>query len=389
MSKKKPKKRKKRCPNGAIRQLENGKYFGRVPLGYTGERYVYKRITGNTKGEVKSQITQIKLRYSNTEVTEESLMTLSDWMDYWLEEIKKPMLGCTTYDNYRSFIDKHIAPLIGSKKLIHITRKDVVRFIERLQNGYISNKRKKTVKHLAYSSIHEIYCVLAAALKAAAGSGFIPENPCRKIKIPKRVKPDVPILLSEEIIDFLKVVESDPFWYPLFYMELMTGLRRGELCGLKWEDFNADTGELHIHRSIKYYYHELLQTNTKTNAGRRVIILSSSVVAVLLARREQTDSEWMFCAENDINLPMDPNNITPKLKAVFAEANLEYIRFHNLRHTFATQAISNGVEPETLSVLMGHADPVFTLNTYTHNTSDLEVSAVRYMDMILDVVLED
>lgn len=388
MSQKKRKKRKKRCPNGAIIQLENGKYFGRAPLGYTGKRYVYQRVTGNTKAEVRSQIAQIKLRYSGTEVTEESLMSLSTWMDYWLEEIKKPMLGSTTYDNYRSFIDKHINPLIGFKKLIHITREDIVRFIERLQNGYVANKRKKTIKHLAYSSIHEIYCVLAAALKSASGSGFIPENPCNSIKIPKRVKTDVPILLSEEIICFLKVLESDPFWYPFFYMELMTGLRRGELCGLKWEDFNADNGELHIHRSIKYYYNELTQTSTKTNAGRRVIILSSSVIDVLLERKKHTSSEWMFCAENDDTLPVNPAIITPKLKAVFVEAKLPYIRFHNLRHTFATQAISNGVEPETLSVLMGHADPVFTLNTYTHNTTDIESNAVKYMDIILDHLLE-
>ena len=389
MSTSKVKKRKKRCPNGAIRQNKDGTFTGRVPMGFTGERYVYKIVTGKSKADVKKQVEQLKLKYNGIEITEESLMTLSAWMDYWLEEIKKPMISYTTYDNYRSFIDKHINPLLGFKKLIRITREDIIRFIERLQSSYISNKKKKTSKRLAYSSIHEVYCVLSAALKSAYGSGFIPENPCRKIKLPKRVKNDVPILLSEEIIAFLKVVETDDFWYPFFYLELMTGLRRGELCGLKWEDFNAANGELHIQRSIKYYNKQLIQTGTKTNAGRRVVFLSVSVVDVLIERKKHTHSEWVFCAKNNDSMPIDPVVISSKIKDVFSEAGIEYIRFHNLRHTFATQAISNGVEPETLSILMGHADPVFTLNTYTHSTSDIDNNAVKYMDIILDNLLEE
>ena len=388
MATKKRKKRRKRSPNGSIQLMENGKYYARLSLGFTGTKYVYKSITGNTKADVKAQISQLKLIYGSSEITEESLMTLGEWLDYWLQEIKKPMLGYTTFDNYKSFIDKHIKPLIGYKKLIHITREDVERFVERMQLSYISNKEKQTRKQLAFSSVREIYCVLAAALKAAYGSGYIPENPCKKIKLPKKVKKPVPILFSEEINSFLKVVENDSFWYPFFYIELMTGLRSGELCGLKWEDFNEVSGELYIHRAIKYYRKELVITSTKTNAGRRVIILSSSVVDVLLERKKQTKSEWIFCSEQDTNLPIDPATICAKLKRVFEEAGIEYIRFHNLRHTFATQAITNGVEAETLAILMGHADPMFTINTYTHNTSDIENNAVRFMDIILENVLE-
>ena len=315
-------------------------------------------------------------------------MPLCEWMEYWLEEIKRPMLGLTTYDNYRSFIDKHINPLIGSKKLIHISREDIIRFIEKLQRGYISNKEKKTVKHLSYSSIHEIYCVLAAALKSATGAGFIPENPCKKIKLPKAPKKPVPVLLSEQIYAFLQVLENDNFWYTFFYIELMTGLRSGELCGLQWEDFDANTGELNIHRSIKYYSGELIVTGTKTNAGRRTIILSSSVQDLLNARKKISNSEWIFNGFEDDSLPLNPSLIAKHLKMFLKEANIEYIRFHNLRHTFANQAISNGVEDETLSVLMGHVDSVFTLNTYTHNSKDISKNAVSYMDIILDNVLE-
>ena len=387
MTDKQPK-RKKRCPNGSVRLLDNGKYFGRVAVGYIGKRYVYKQITGKTKAEVQNRIAQLQLQYHALEITEKSLMPLSSWMSYWLEDIKKPMLGETTYGNYRSFIEKHINPLLGSKQLIHITREDIIRFVERLQCRYTSNQKTKTKKQLTYSSISEIYCVLAAALKAATGSGLIPENPCKKIKLPKRIKKDIPILSSKDISTFLKALEEDSFWYPLFYLELMTGLRRGELCGLKWNDFNETTSELHIHRSIKYYKGQLIQTTTKTNAGRRIIMLSPSVVDILLKRKPKTSSEWIFPSYEDKTLPINPDSITPKLKSIFKEVDMEYIRFHNLRHTFATQAISNGVDPETLSVLMGHADPVFLLNTYTHNTKDLEHSAVKYMNMLLDELLE-
>ena len=136
-------------------------------------------------------------------------------------------------------------------------------------------------------------------------------------------------------------------------------------------------------------YKQLIQTSTKTNAGRRTVFLSPSVVSLLLERKNHTDSDWMFCSEGDNSLPLDPQTITTKLKEYFALAGIEYTRFHNLRHTFATQAVSNGVEPETLSILMGHADPVFTLNTYTHSTPDILTNAVKYMDILLDSVLGD
>ena len=384
----KKRKRKKRSHNGAIRLLDNGKYFARVALGYTGKRYIYKSITGNSKADVQNLISVEKRKYRSWNITEESMMTLSSWLSYWLDEIKKPMLGATTYDNYKSFIEKHINPLLGSKKLIYITREDVIKFVEALQYGYRSNKKTKKIKRLTYSSISEIYRVLAAAMKCATGSRFIPENPCKRIKIPSRIKKDVPILASADISRFLKTIEQDSFWYPLFYLELMTGLRRGEVCGLKWSDFNETTCELHIHRSIKYYYGELIQTSTKTNAGRRTIVLSPSVIEVLHKRKRVTSSQWVFASVTNDMYPINPGDIAPKLKSIFDEAHMEYIRFHNLRHTFATQAISNGVEPETLAVLMGHADPIYLMNTYTHSTEDLERSGAKYMAMLLESVLE-
>ncbi|MBP3401447.1 MAG: hypothetical protein J6K85_00135 [Clostridia bacterium] len=147
MSTNKTKKRKKRCPNGAIRQTSNGTFVGRVPMGFTGERYVYKIVTGKSKADVKNQVEQLKLKFNGVEITEESLMTLSSWMDYWLEEIKKPMISYTTYDNYRSFIDKHINPLLGFKKLIRITREDIIRFMiqtrKSLHTNYNRAKKKK------------------------------------------------------------------------------------------------------------------------------------------------------------------------------------------------------------------------------------------------------
>ena len=87
-------------------------------------------------------------------------------------------------------------------------------------------------------------------------------------------------------------------------------------------------------------------------------------------------------------MPLNPSLIAKHLKGFLKEANIEYIRFHNLRHTFANQAISNGVEEETLSVLMGHVDSVFTLNTYTHNSVDISKKAIGFMDIILDNVME-
>jgi integrase len=170
-------------------------------------------------------------------------------------------------------------------------------------------------------------------------------------------------------------------------MELMTGLRRGELFGLKWSDIYEEKGEVQIRRSVKYLHGDLIVTNTKTNSGKRKIMLAESVKIMLMERHKVIDSEWVFPKENDNSLPYDPKKIFYHIQKVLAKAELPYVQFHNLRHTFATQAIFNGVEPTVLSNLMGHKIITFTLDTYTHGTIDMQKNMANIIDSFMTDVM--
>ena len=183
------------------------------------------------------------------------------------------------------------------------------------------------------------------------------------------------MLMESQIERFLKQIEGDEIWYDLFYTDLMTGLRRGELCGLKWSDFDEKSGKLQVRRSVRYEKKEPVIGETKTNEGNRVLTLPKSLIKLLTERKKCAYSEWIFPNPFFPEKPFNPSIAYLKLKKILREADLPDMRFHDLRHNFATHAATNGVDPKTLAGILGHTKASFTLDTYTHVTTDMQKNA--------------
>ena len=184
------------------------------------------------------------------------------------------------------------------------------------------------------------------------------------------------ILTCAELDAFLAVVEQDEVWRDFFQTELMTGLRRGEICGLQWSDFDGDTGTLKVCRTLHSQRKgEYTVGETKTNQGMRTIILPHSVTDILRRRKADAISQWIFPDPVKPENPVDPNAAYRHMKTLLRRAGLPSIRFHDLRHTFATHALTSGVDAKTLSGILGHTNASFTLDTYTHVTSDMQKTA--------------
>lgn len=374
-------KRKKRVKNGSLTHLSNGSWQGRVCIGRTNEGPMYQTITRQSKEELESLILYQRLLYSRSKLSGRSKMTLEEWSMIWLDDIKYCLIGETTYMSYKSVIKTHIIPFLGSKKLFSIRKEDIERFIGHLQ----STKNGK--KALLPSSVKGAYMIINQILDAAVGAKLLIDNPAEGITLPKSNHQERKVFTSEEVKKFFDIVkENNPEWYDVFYFELMTGLRRGEMFGLMWKDINLQTGEVQIRRTIKYLHRELIITKTKTNSGKRKIILPESVREILVERRKIINSKWVFPRKNNEELPIEPTVVYDYMKKLLSKADLPYVQFHNLRHTFATQAISNGVEPATLSNLMGHKIMTFTLDTYTHKTKDMEKGLTSFIKDYLDDV---
>lgn len=206
--------------------------------------------------------------------------------------------------------------------------------------------------------------------------GLIPTNPADKVEPPKIVRQPMNVLNEEQLDAFMETIKTDPVWYDFFYTELTTGLRRGEICGLIWTDFDQQSGTLKVSRTLhREKGGRLVAGDTKTYAGTRKIVLPPSTAELLRVRKKKSFSPWIFHDPLHPEIPIDPNNAYLQLKKFLADAGLPSIRFHDLRHTFSTYALASGVDAKTLSGILGHTKASFTLDTYTHATGDMQKRA--------------
>ena len=334
-----------------------------------------RSVFAKTQRELMPKLNQLKEYYAGMSLTEHSKITLGEWLDRWLTEIKEPMLRGSTMEGYRGYADNHIKPYIGKKTLTSVTTTDIQRLYNKLKREGRIASREKYGEGLAGSTVRSVHMLLHEAMDGAVKEGLIPFNPTEAATIPKNEKTEKTILLESQIETFMQALEGDEIWHDFFYTAIMTGMRRGEICGLKWSDFNEENGTLHIQRSVRYARGIYIVGETKTSEGNRKIVLPSSVAELLKERRKTALTEWIFPKPYYPEHPMNPSSAYTQLKNLLHRAGLPDMRFHDLRHTFATHAASNGIDPKTLASLLGHTKASFTLDRYTHVTTDMQRQA--------------
>ena len=236
--------------------------------------------------------------------------------------------------------------------------------------------------------MRRIHGVLRQAMQAATDLRMIPRNPIDGVKLPKIDNDAMKILNEDELKIFKETIKEEPEWYDFFYTEITTGMRKGEICGLMWSDFDAKTGTLHVRRTLHRYEDGQLRTGeTKTGAGKRKILLPRSTAQLLRERSKKSYSQWIFWNPIRPEEPVAPDSAYLAMKRILKKAGLPDIRFHDLRHTFATHALANGVDPKTLANILGHTNASFTLDTYAHVTSDMQKQAAVVTEDFMSNIL--
>lgn len=267
-------------------------------------------------------------------------------------------------------------PQLGDKQISLISQQDIQRMYRRLKTEGRIREHPEMGHHLSDSMVRHIHSTLHAALKDAVQAHVIPRNPTEGTTAPKPNYRPKRILTRAELDAFLEVVEQDEVWRDFFQTELMTGLRRGEICGLQWSDFDEESGTLKVCRTLHGQRKgEYTVGETKTGKGIRTIILPKTVADILRRRKADTISQWIFPDPVKPEDPVNPGSAYLHMKTLLRRAGLPSIRFHDLRHTFATHALTSGVDAKTLSGILGHTNASFTLDTYTHVTSDMQKQA--------------
>ena len=374
----------KRRPSGdgMVRKRDDGRWEGRIVVGHKANGDpIFRHVYAKTQKALTEKLHQSIECYQDVELTEDSRMTLGEWLDRWLAEYKDGTIRSGTLEGYRNYIENYIKPQLGGKQVSLITTQDVQRMYRRLKSGGRVREDVDGSKRLSDSTVRHIHTMLHGAMKAAVQAHIIPKNPTENATVPKSNYKPMQVLNEQELDTFLQAVQKDDTWRDFFYTELMTGLRRGEICALMWRDFDAKAGTLGISRTLHSKGQGIYALgDTKTSQGNRTIILPESVAALLRARKKNSISQWIFPQPTSPELPMNPGTAYRRLKTLLEEAELPSIRFHDLRHTFATLALQNGMDVKTLSAMLGHVSTATTLDIYTHATSDMQHAAARKID---------
>ena len=379
--------------DGMVRKRDDGRWEGRIVIGHreNGEP-LFRHVYAKTQKALLDKLHQNIECYRDVELTEDSRMTLGQWLDRWLTEYKAGTVRPGTLEGYRRYIEYYIKPQLGDKQISLISQQDIQRMYRRLKTEGRIHEHPEMDHQLSDSMVRHIHSTLHAALKDAVQAHVIPRNPTEGTTAPKPNYKPKRILTRAELDAFLKVVEQDEVWRDFFQTELMTGLRRSEALGLKWDaiDFERDTITIkHIVTNAKIDGKSeiVCADRAKTKSSLRSLPLVSNIREKLLALREQQKENRRVCGNcyskkydgyvfvDAMGNIFNPRSVTANFSKLLEQNGLRHIRFHDLRHTFATHALTSGVDAKTLSGILGHTNASFTLDTYTHVTSDMQKTA--------------
>ena len=322
--------------DGMVRRRDDGRWEGRIVIGHreNGEP-LFRHVYAKTQKALLDKLHQNIECYRDVELTEDSRMTLGQWLDRWLTEYKAGTVRPGTLEGYRRYIEYYIKPQLGDKQISLLSQQDIQRMYRRLKTEGRIHEHPEMGHQLSDSMVRHIHSTLHAALKDAVQAHVIPRNPTEGTTAPKPNYKPKRILTRAELDDFLTVVEQDKVWRDFFQTELMTGLRRGEICGLQWSDFDGNTGTLKVCRTLHSQRKgEYTTGETKTNQGMRTIILPHSVTEILRRRKVDAISQWIFPDPVKPEDPVDPNAAYRHMKTLLQRAGLPSIRFHDLRHPY-------------------------------------------------------
>jgi len=215
----------------------------------------------------------------------------------------------------------------------------------------------------------------------ARSQKLIAVNPADGCALPKLEHQEMQTIPVEQLASFLREAK-DSGVFEMYYIELATGLRRGELLGLKWEDLDLEQGTLRVQRQVSRIAGKVVEAPLKTKNSYRTISLGADAVEILKEQRKKCGrSPYVFPSLT--GGPISPDSVLQMLHRVLKRAGLPKVRFHDLRHTFATVALQNGVDIKTVSGMLGHYSAGFTLDTYAHVTTAAQREAAKTMGNIL------
>lgn len=365
---------------GNLRKRSDGRWEGRYTAGYdpdTGKRII-KNVLGKTQAEVREKLKLAVEDSQKVDASKDRNLTVGQWAALWFENYAKPSIRESTAEYYRNYIEKHIVPRIGKIKLSKLTTLDIQKFYNATRkSGRVQRYEEMDDLSLSSKTVRGLHAMLRQCLEQAVTERLIPFNPAANCKLPPKEKKEMQIIPSEKLGDYLRAA-ADHGVLPMFYLELTSGLRRGELLALLWTDLNVKEKCLTVSKSVSRGKGELRVTEPKTKNSIRTVYIDDTAIRLLVEdHKKHPTNPYLFPSPVTGGM-YGPDCVGRIHKKLLERAGIEeHVRFHDLRRTFATMALQNGIDPKTVSGMLGHYSAEFTLDIYTNVTKEMQKEAAK------------
>ncbi|MDO0926032.1 tyrosine-type recombinase/integrase [Streptomyces sp. TG1A-8] len=386
--------------DGTVYQRKDGRWEAAGYVLAPGNTRKRVRVYGTTRKDALAKLTE-KIAASDLGLPVAAAdSTVSTYLTYWLNSVAIHQVRENTHTRYAACVRLHLNPGLGAKKLARLTARDVRTFLDRLRVACQCCTQERDTdrrsccaigqccsKRLSPLTVTYVHSVLKSALEHAVREDDLPRNVARNVKTPaprpRRFKP----FTASEARQFLHAASSDRL-HALYELALRTGLRKGELLGLHWDDLDLNTGTAAIHRSLqRTRTGGLTVLHTKTRASERRIVLPTECVNSLKTHRERQEearraagTSWsdngLVFTTTTTGSPLEPANLTRSFSRLLNGAGLRRIRFHDLRHSTATLLLEQGVDLVVIKELLGHAHIGVTAGVYAHVRLRLQRQAI-------------
>jgi integrase len=330
-----------------------------------------KRKTSKTQAVVKDWLLeQRKAVKDNTFIFDERT-TISQFLDRFMADIVQTTLKPKTVDSYQFLIEHHIKPSLGSYRLTNLKPTHLqALYTEKLAAGL----SKRTVQY--------IHAVLRRALGFAVKWGLLVKNPTDAVQAPTPGKKTPETLTVDQLTKFLAAVK-DHRWYPIYTIAIGCGLREGEILGLRKVDVDLINQVIHINQVVNYIAGKLSISTPKTDSSVRQVDMPDFVADVLKEHMQDRPEGLLFTTSTG-NL-ISHRNLLRHFHETLAKLSIPRVKFHSLRHSFASLHLISGTNPKIVQEALGHASITLTLDTYSHIIPTLQKEAAKKMDSIFNV----
>ncbi|MFN3653514.1 MAG: tyrosine-type recombinase/integrase [Armatimonadota bacterium] len=372
---------------GHVRKRAKGSWTLWIDLGYdeTGKRRQKTFTVKGNKREAEAELNRILNELNTGVYVQPAKLTVAEYLERWLTDYAQTNVSPKTLENYTEFVRKHLIPAFGNQLLAKLTPLHIQSYYTRaVQTG-----RRDGKGGLSARTVLHHHRVLREALQQAVKWQLLARNPADAVQPPRPGRTELGVLTVDQMRTLVTVVRETRLYIPIL-LAVSTGMRRGEILGLRWRDVDLAAGVISVRQSVQQTRSGLHFKEPKTQKSRRSLLLPSTVVAALVAHRQAQEQirQQVGAAYDDRDLvvagpdgkPFSPAAFTQAFRLLVSRTDLPQVRFHDLRHSHATRLFQQGTHPKIVSERLGHSTVGITLDVYSHVLPGMQKEAVLQID---------